>query len=102
MKNLNNILKFLIGLEISAILLYKTFWEDSKKLEKILKVLQDCNYDFIILSIVFGILALISRAMRWEILIKSLGYKSTFSKSFTAIAIGYFSNMIIITCNIIF
>tara|TARA_B100001750_G_scaffold58741_1_gene46503 strand:- start:159 stop:1121 length:963 start_codon:yes stop_codon:yes gene_type:complete len=95
LKTIKNISKFIIGLGISTILLYIIFGKEASSWEEIKNEIQKCNYNFIALSILFGVLALISRAMRWRILIKSLGYKSSLKKSFTAVAIGYFSNMII-------
>ena len=95
MKNLNNIINFFAGLIISTILLYIIFFKNPENWKNIQEVLQTCNYNFIFISIVFGALALISRAIRWKILIKSLGYNTTTTKSSVAVGIGYFSNLII-------
>ncbi len=59
----------------------------------IIKYVQDADYRFIIISIIFGILSHISRAIRWKYLLYPLGYKPNFIVSFLAVLSGYLSNL---------
>ena len=95
MRSFKKILQFLLAFTISVTLLYIAFGKDPESWESIKKEIQNCNYNFVMISVFLGFLALVSRAMRWVILINSMGYKSTLNKSFSAVSIGYFSNLII-------
>jgi glycosyltransferase 2 family protein len=55
--------------------------------------LASANYFWVILSCVFALIALISRAARWNILIETSGYNPDIKHSFYALNIGYVSNM---------
>jgi len=51
------------------------------------------NYWWILLSFVFGIISHLARAMRWNILINSMGYKTRTKTTFYAVMVGYFANL---------
>ena len=51
------------------------------------------NYSWVLLSFVFSILALISRARRWILLINPLGYNPSLKNSFLAVTTGYLANI---------
>ena len=51
------------------------------------------DYTWVILSILIGITSHIVRALRWNILIETLGYKPKISNTFFAVMIGYLANM---------
>ena len=55
--------------------------------------LKKANYNWIALSLVFGILSHISRAYRWKYLLSPLGYKPRFWNSFFSVMIGYLVNL---------
>jgi len=57
--------------------------------------LEEANYWWIALSIVFGVLSHISRAHRWQYLLAPLGHKPRFLNSFFSVMIGYLINMIL-------
>lgn len=56
---------------------------------------REANYGFVLLSIFFGILSNISRAIRWGYLFEPLGYKLRFSNKFLAVYITYLMNLFI-------
>ncbi|MCK7534447.1 MAG: flippase-like domain-containing protein [Marinilabiliales bacterium] len=51
------------------------------------------KYEWLLLSIILGIFSHIARAMRWNILIRSLGYKTDTPTTFYAVMTGYLANM---------
>jgi hypothetical protein len=51
------------------------------------------NYWWIALAIPLGILSHFTRAMRWKMLIETMGYKPRNSNMFFAVMIGYFANL---------
>ncbi len=51
------------------------------------------DYTWVIVSIFIGIFSHIVRALRWNILIETLGYKPKISNTFFAVMIGYLANM---------
>lgn len=86
--------KFLLFLGVSVFLFWLVYrdqnWED------LLVVLrEDVNYTWVWVAIVMGIASHISRALRWQLLTESMGYKITFWNSFLGVLIGYFANLAI-------
>ncbi len=67
-----------------------------QELSNILEILaNDTNYYWILLSVSFGVLSHISRAARWQQLIKATGGKTGFMNAFWAVMTGYFINLLI-------
>jgi len=67
----------------------------NQKADEILEVLKnDVNYSWIVLSIVLGLLSHLSRAMRWQMLIKTVERKPKLSNTFWAVMTGYLANLI--------
>jgi uncharacterized protein (TIRG00374 family) len=60
---------------------------------KVKEGLLKANYSWVLLSFVFSILALISRARRWILLINPLGHNPSLKNSFVAVTTGYFANI---------
>ncbi len=52
----------------------------------------NANYWWVVLSIVCGIASHISRALRWQMLLKPLGYETKLSNSFFSVMGGYLAN----------
>ena len=61
----------------------------------LLQQLKNVNYWWVVGSIVFGFIAILSRGLRWVILLNNLGYSSSKLNSIYAVAIGYFTNIAI-------
>jgi uncharacterized protein (TIRG00374 family) len=61
----------------------------------LIKQLKEVDYTWVFLSIIFGFLAIISRALRWVSLLNGFGYDVKKSNSIYAVSIGYFTNIAI-------
>ncbi len=55
--------------------------------------LKNANYWWLLLSVLFGFFAFVSRARRWVILINPLGYNPSLINSFFALMTGYLANL---------
>ncbi len=86
---LNFVLFFLIGLAL--------LWLAFRKLdiEAVLAQIFEANYSWVLLSFIFGAISHFARALRWNILINSLGYKTRPDTTFYAVMVGYLANMAI-------
>jgi uncharacterized protein (TIRG00374 family) len=90
-KGILQTLKFLGFLAIGTLLLWFAFRNvDFKSLANGLK---EANYWWILLSILFGIFAYVSRARRWVLLIHPLGYSPSVLNTFYALMTGYLANI---------
>ena len=87
------LLKYSIFVLISSILLYFAFRDQN--LAEIVYKLGGIEYKYIIISILFGALALISRGLRWVYLVESLGYSSSKKNAVNSVAVGYLTNILI-------
>jgi uncharacterized protein (TIRG00374 family) len=61
--------------------------------QEILNSMGNANYWWIALAIPLGILSHFLRAIRWKMLIETMGYKPRKSNMFFAVMIGYFANL---------
>lgn len=57
--------------------------------------LKEANYGFVALSIFFGVLSNISRAIRWGYMFQPIGYKLKFSNKIMSVYITYLMNLFI-------
>ena len=62
-------------------------------LNKFLQDVKNANWFWIGMNILFGMLAFVSRAIRWRISIEPLGYKPKDTNAFYALMVGYLANM---------
>ena len=63
--------------------------------ERVAKVLKETNYFWIFASMAISILTYWIRAVRWNLLLKPMGYNTQTSSGFWAIAFAYFMNLTI-------
>jgi len=90
-KTLIRTLQFTVFLALTVFLMYlvmkgidfKRIWQD----------LLAANYFWVVLAMLFGFIAFIARAFRWNLLIEPLGYKPSVTNSYHAVAIGYIANI---------
>jgi uncharacterized protein (TIRG00374 family) len=83
--------KFIAFLAIGILLLWIAFRTvDYKTLASDLK---GANYYWLILSVLFGLFAYLSRARRWIILINPLGYYPKYWNTFHSMMSGYLANL---------
>lgn len=73
------------------------FWLQYRHLDWISfkKGLAETNYFWILASVILGLLSHLSRAIRWKMLIKPLGYDPKVSNIFLSVMVLYFTNLII-------
>ena len=90
-KRIIQILKFLAFLAVGIVLLWLAF--RNVKFKDLAAELREANYFWIILSVLFGLAAYISRARRWILLIHPLGYKPTLWHTFHGLMTGYLANL---------
>lgn len=83
-------IKIIIFLFLSAVLLYLAFRKVDIKL--ILDDLKNARYGWLIPSFTFSILAFISRARRWILIIRPLGYKPGLWNTYHSLLAGYLVN----------
>ena len=88
-----NIVKYIFSFGFAFGILYLLF-KDQDPLNLIEEIKQ-VNGKWIILSMIFGGWAYVSRGLRWIVLIDALGYKSSRWNSISAVSIGYFTNLFI-------
>jgi len=84
-------LKFLAFLVIGIVLLWLAFRNVNFK--SLANGLKEANYFWLLLSVIFGLVAFLSRARRWMILINPLGFKPTFWHTFHGMMTGYLANL---------
>jgi glycosyltransferase 2 family protein len=84
-------LKFLAFLAVGILLLWLAFRKVDTK--KFIDDLRGANYYWLILSVMFGFFAFLSRARRWILLIHPLGYKPSLKNAFYSLMTGYLANL---------
>jgi uncharacterized protein (TIRG00374 family) len=90
-KAILQVLKFLAFLLVGLLLLWLAF--RNINFTNLGKGLKEANYIWLVLSIFFAVLAYISRARRWTLLINPLGYKPSFINAFYSMMTGYLANI---------
>ena len=85
-----NIVKYLLFLALGVFLLWLSFRK--LELKDVWASMLKADYFWILLAVISAILAHFFRALRWNILINSLGYKTRPSTTFYAVFIGYMAN----------
>jgi len=93
LKVILNVVKYLFFLSIGAGL----FWLIYRKydMNEILGSFREVNYWWIAASLVFSILSIVSRAMRWQLLIGSIGYKPRYVNVFLSCYVLYLVNLFV-------
>ena len=94
MKKVLSLSKIIIPLTIGIFFIYLSYRNTSTEDRiNIIKYIQNADYRFVLLSVFFGLLSHISRAVRWQYLLEPLGYRPKIINSIFAVLIGYFSNL---------
>lgn len=95
-KRILNVLKIALPLLLGFFLIWYSYTNFSPEDLKLIKNhFKEANYSVVLLSVLFGILSNISRAIRWGYLFEPLGYKLAFSNKIMAVYITYFMNLLI-------
>jgi uncharacterized protein (TIRG00374 family) len=93
MKKLLSFLKPVLLLSVSAFLM----WYALKELdfEKMWAEFLNADYGWVFVSLVMGVMAYISRAIRWQMQIKPTGYRPSLFNTYNAMMIGYLANLVL-------
>lgn len=109
-KFLLNFLKFTVFLGVGLLILYFVYnnqntayqkecalknipAEDCSLIQKVITDFGSVNYFWIVLVLACFTVSNVSRAIRWNMLIRPLGYQPRFINAFFATVIGYFANL---------
>jgi uncharacterized protein (TIRG00374 family) len=92
-KKIFNILKYIFFLAI-GVLLFWWIYKDEPFREYV-EAFKNLKYGWIAASVIFGVLSQVSRALRWNMLIRPLGYRPKFYNSFLAVYILYLVNLLL-------
>ena len=86
-------IKYVFFLCLGVGLMYLAFKNQSPK--ALIAQLKDVNYLWVVISMFFGFIAIVSRGLRWVILLQNLNFSVSNRNSIYAVAIGYFTNIAI-------
>ncbi len=89
-KRILSVIQYLFFLLIGLVLLWLVFRKIDIK--DVVAEIRAARYEWLLLSIILGVLSHIARAMRWNILIRSMGYKPDTTTTFYAVMVGYLAN----------
>lgn len=89
-KSLHVLFAIAIGAGIIWLSIRKLSFEDKNE---ILASFQQANYWWVALSLLVAFISNISRTIRWQMLLKPMGYRSKFSNVMMSILVAYFANL---------
>lgn len=95
-KKLFTALKYLVMLGVGIFLfwlVYNDQFSEPAKMTELKEAVGHIHYRYIVLAFVIMLLSNWSRAVRWNLLIQPLGYKTSDRNGFMAVMIGYFANL---------
>ena len=90
-KPLLSIIKYLFLLAVAGGLLYLAF--RGVDLNKMVKSIAEANYGWLSVSVIVSLVAFVSRAYRWNLLIEPLGYEPKLSSTGYSLMVGYLANL---------
>ena len=89
----SKILKYLLSIFLTLIIIYFLFKQQDPA--KMLNELKKVDLNWIILSMIFGAWAYVSRGLRWKIMLEAIDYKTSNINNIAAVSIGYFTNLFV-------
>ncbi len=90
-KGILQTLKFIAFLAVGIVLLWFAFRDVN--FTRLVADLKEANYSWLLLSVLFGLFAFVSRARRWVLLVNPLGFKPSLRNAFYALMTGYLANI---------
>ena len=90
-KGIIQTLKFVAFLAVGILLLWFAF--RNVDFQRLMADLKEADYSWLLLSVLFGFFAYVSRARRWVLLINPLGFHPSTKNSFYALMTGYLANI---------
>ncbi len=88
-----NILKYLAFLSVGIFVFWWVYKDEP--LDDFKAAFKNLNYFWIIVSVFLNILSQISRAIRWNMLIRPLGYNPKLTNSYFSVVLLYFVNLLL-------
>lgn len=89
-KRIISVIEYLFFLGIGFLLLWLSV--RNLDLSAIWKDIQEATYGWLFFALFFALVSHVFRALRWNLLINTLGYKTRLSSTFFAVMIGYLAN----------
>jgi glycosyltransferase 2 family protein len=83
--------KFIAFLAVGVALLMLAF--SNVNISRLAADLKEADYSWLLLSVLFGFIAYVSRARRWILLVHPLGYYPSLKNAFYALMTGYLANL---------
>lgn len=90
---LKNIIRYTVFFAIAAVLFYFAF--KGTDYQELIGHLKHAEYSWVLLSILMGYTAVISRGYRWLLLLEPMGYKARPWASIHAVSFGYMFNIFV-------
>ena len=87
------IIKYILSLCFAFGIIYLLFKHQDPV--KLIEEIKQVEGEWIILSMLFGAWAYVSRGLRWKIMLDAINYKSSNLNNIAAVSIGYFTNLFI-------
>ena len=93
-KNVKKTLKIVLPIVLGAFLVWYSYnFTTPEARKQILRYIQDADLFWVAISISLGILSHISRAIRWNYLLKPMGYRPRVTNNIFIILIAYLANL---------
>jgi uncharacterized protein (TIRG00374 family) len=90
-KKVLNIVKYLAFLSVGIFIFWWVYKDESLSWSSF----RNLNYFWIVVSVILNIFSQISRALRWNMLIKPLGYEPRLYNSYFSVILLYFVNLLL-------
>ncbi|MCX2680529.1 lysylphosphatidylglycerol synthase transmembrane domain-containing protein [Galbibacter sp. EGI 63066] len=93
-KKLIKILKTILPLLLGVFLIWYSYSHTTPEdRESIINAIKEANYFWVIVSLFLGFLSHFFRALRWNLLLKPMGYTPSIFNNLMAIFVGYLANL---------
>lgn len=93
-QQLSKWLSILLPVGLGMFLIVYTYQQFSpEQIDEIKSQFREARYEYIWLSLVFGLITLWSRAYRWQFTLETMGFHTGFANRLMAVIISYFVNM---------
>jgi uncharacterized protein (TIRG00374 family) len=94
LKQIRAILKTVLPLGVGFLFLYLSYQSTTAdERAKVLESIQNADYRFVLLSVLFAVLSHFSRAYRWLFLLQPLGYRPKVINTVFTVMIAYLANL---------
>jgi glycosyltransferase 2 family protein len=92
-KKIFNVLKYVLFLALGIFIFWLIYHKQDAG--QLFEAFREVNYFWIFMSLLFSVLSIVSRALRWQLLIDSIGHKTRFVNVFLSCYVLYFVNLFV-------